>query len=152
MSNEYRAEITESLLASGRHLDRGDFDAYLSLFAEQGEYRIVADVPEIAGQAVWMDLTKDELQGLLESSARHMWNSGVRTHHIGAPSFKPSAEEVETVAAVSVFRTCSSGTTTVYAVGQYEDCWVPSPQGWRLKRRELRLATRNLTPPSALPL
>jgi|GEM_PF-3128808 len=152
MDAEVRVNITERLLASGRYLDQGDFEAYLSLFDDDGEYLIVADVPEIAGHATWMDLTKAELQGLLESASRHMWNSGVRTHHIAAPCFTRTDNAIETVAAVSVFRTCSKGSTTVYAVGQYHDWWVLQGEAWLLKRRRLQLATRDLTPPSALPL
>jgi 3-phenylpropionate/cinnamic acid dioxygenase small subunit len=152
MNSEQRAAITESLLASGRYLDQGDFASYLSLFTDDGEYQLVSKVPEIDDMTTWIDLDKTELQNLLDMAPRHLWNNGLRTHQISPPSFRFSESETHTVATVSVFRTCSEGTTSVYAVGHYHDCWTLESSGWRLKKRIMQLATRNLAPPSALPL
>lgn len=152
MGNESRVAITENLMASGLYLDQGDFASYLSLFIDDAEYQLVSKVPEIAGLASWMDLSKPELKDLLDTAPRHMWNTGLRTHQISPPSFSVSESETLTVATVSVFRTCADGITSVYAVGHYHDSWALAPAGWRIKKRIVQLATRNIAPPSALPL
>lgn len=151
MNLEDRIHIHELILSSGMALDERRFEDYLALYAEAGEYLVTAHVPETASLGTWMDLDKDNLRRLLESADRHTWNTGERLHQISAPVFTLEAGEVRTISVFSVFRIDEVGESRLYAVGHYHDTWVRTDR-WLLKRRVARLASRHLTPPSAMPL
>jgi len=152
MNAEKKIQLSEVLVSTGHFLDAADYDSYLDLFCDDAEYQVVSYVPEIASEDVWMDYTKSELQHLLNEEPYHHWNTGQRTHFISTPLFENTTPEVSTLASVVIYRTDTDGRTDIYAVGQYKDNWIESKLGWRLKKRVLHLATRDLVPPSAIPL
>lgn len=157
MNMEKKIRLIETLMASGLYLDQGDYEAYLSLFGDDGQYQVVADVPEVNGQATWMDLDKASLRQLLQEAPHHQWNTGIRSRQIAMPVFTGAAEDmlaggVATRAMVVVYRTGADGATKLYATGRYHDTWRETDAGWLLSRRVLHLDTRDLAPPSAIPL
>lgn len=147
-----RIQLSELILYTGVCLDQENFKEYLSLFCDDAEYQVVSNVPEIDQTVAWLDLTKLNLESLLMSTERHVWNTGLRTHQISAPAFTFGPTYADAVSTVSIFRTDSDGATKLYAVGQYHDRWVRSIDSWRLSRRTLRLDTRVLAPPSGMPM
>src|SRR5690606_16097189 len=79
---EAREAVRGAVHRSGRWLDDGRWDDYVGLFAEDGEYRLEAKAPELAGPMTWMALGRDELARLLEAAPSHEWQLGERTHLI----------------------------------------------------------------------
>jgi len=152
MTVDDRIQLNELILFTGLCLDREDFKGYLSVFCDDANYQVVSDVPEIAQTVAWLDLTKPALESLLMSTERHVWNTGLRTHHISAAVFTIETTYTDAISTVSIFRTDTDGVTRLYAVGRYYDRWVRSVDSWLLARRIVRLDTRVLAPPSAMPM
>lgn len=150
--SDQREALRRLISRSGRLLDEGDFGAYTGLFAPDGEYRLEAAGPEVAHAMTWVLLTRDELAALLDSAAKHVWNTGLRKHLIAVDDVELDGERAAASATFCVFRTDEAGATSVYAVGSYDDEWSLADGRWSLRRRVARVQTRSLTPPSAMPL
>ena len=147
-----RERLRELIHLSGRLLDDKKFDQYVALYCDDGEYRIQTDVADLGKTATWAFLSRQELNSLLASAPRHVWNTGLRSHLITVETMARSGNDALTEAGFCVFHTADSGVTVPYAVGRYEDTWRRESDDWRLARRVARLATRHLAPPSAIPL
>jgi 3-phenylpropionate/cinnamic acid dioxygenase small subunit len=147
-----RDKLNRLIHLSGRLLDDEDFASYTALFAEDGEYRLVAKAPEVAQPMTWILLNRQELGDLLASAPKQVWNTGQRSHLITVEEVDVEGDSANSWAAFSVFRTDNEGFTKLYAVGRYEDRWQKSNADWLLRKRITRLHTRVLTPPSAIPV
>lgn len=152
MSAEAREALRGAVHRSGRWLDDGRWDDYVGLFAEDGEYRLEAKAPELAGPMTWMALGRDELARLLEAAPSHEWQLGERTHLIAVDSIELAADAATVAATFCVLRADDLGRLECYAAGRYDDLWVSRPDGWRLRRRVVTLRNRLLSVPSPVPL
>lgn len=137
---------------SGELLDAGDFDGYIALYSEQGEYRLETIEKGVAGKMTWIALDKGQLAALLASVPQHLWNTGERSHLVTVDSIDFRDACAATRATFCVFRTDELGRSETYAIGRYEDDWIREPGGWKLRKRVAALKTRVLTPQSAVPL
>lgn len=144
--------IGDAILDSGMALDEGDYERYLSWFAPDSTYRLTTYVPELAQDNNWLDLDYSNLERLLQSAPRHVWPTGQRLHTLGPPLMRASGATILATSSVLVHRTQTDGSTVLFAAGRYQDQWVRINDNWRLQERICRLDTRNLTPPSAIPL
>lgn len=151
MTPEHDA-VSRLIHRSGRLLDHGEFEKYVALYGEGGEYRLVAKAPEVVEEMTWVLLGRDELGALFASAPKHVWNTGQRTHLISVEAVDVTGVAAQSLSGFCVFHTDGAGATQVYAVGRYEDRWQKSNDDWRLLKRIARLDTRILTPPSAIPL
>ncbi len=147
-------QIAGLIHLSGRLLDEGKFSEYADLYTDTGEYRLHVDAPEIAQQMTWILLNQKELSALLSAAKDHVWNTGQRSHLITVESVDLDNQGVsaESSASFCVFRTDADGTPSVYAVGRYQDDWMKTGGEWKIVRRIATLGSRNLSPPSAIPL
>lgn len=152
MSAEAREALRSAVHRSGRWLDDGRYDAYVGLFAADGEYRLEAKAPELARPMTWMVLGRDALAQLLEAAPSHEWQLGERTHLIAVDSIDLARDEATVAATFCVLRTDDGGRLECYAAGRYDDVWVAGPEGWRLRRRVVTLRNRLLSAPSPVPL
>ena len=149
---EDQQKLAELIHRSGRLLDDQSFGDYATLFAETGQYRLMATSPEVREPMTWILLNRDELGALLTSASKHVWNTGQRNHLITIEEIHVDGEAASTTSGFCVFHTDDDGATRVYAVGRYEDLWQRYSADWKLLRRIARLRTRALAPPSAIPL
>lgn len=145
-------KLSRLIHLSGRLLDYEDFENYAALFADGGEYRLVAKAPEVAQSMTWILLNRQELSDLLASAQKHVWNTGQRSHLITVEEVNVEGDTAHSWAGFSVFYTDCQGSTKLYAVGRYEDRWQKQTDDWRLLKRVTRLQTRVLSPPSAIPV
>lgn len=144
--------VRELIHLTGRRLDDEDYAGYAALYSERGQYRLQAALPELGKTATWALLGRADVVALLEAADRHVWNTGTRTHLVTVELVQAHAEGATARSTFCVFHTGEAGTTRVYAVGRYEDVWCREGGDWRLLHRVAQLATRELTPPSAVPL
>jgi 3-phenylpropionate/cinnamic acid dioxygenase small subunit len=72
MSNAEVA-ITRLIHASAHYLDEHNFDAYVELFADEGEYLIVTKAPELPKLMTWMQRSKTELAERFDAAPEHEW-------------------------------------------------------------------------------
>ncbi len=151
MIQEYH-KLSRLIHLSGRLLDQEDFENYTALFCDNGEYRLTAKAPEVAQPMTWILLNRQEMSALLTSAPKHEWNTGERSHLITVEEIDLDGDIADSRAGFCVFHTDGRGATEVYAVGRYEDRWYKGSGDWRLLKRIVRLQTRMLAPPSAIPI
>jgi 3-phenylpropionate/cinnamic acid dioxygenase small subunit len=152
MSAEAREALRSAVHRSGRWLDDGNYDGYVGLFAEDGQYRLEAKAPELPRPMIWIALGRDELAQLLASAPSHEWQLGERTHLIAVDAIEFASDQAAVESTFCVLRTDDAGRLDCYAAGRYDDVWVAGPEGWRLRRRVVTLRNRLLSAPSPVPL
>ena len=152
MSAEAREALRSAIHRTGRCLDDGDYDAYVGLFAPDGEYRLEAKAPELARPMTWMALGRDALAQLLAAAPGHEWQLGERTHLIAVDSIELAGDTAAVASTFSVMRADADGRLECYAAGRYDDHWVAGADGWKLSRRVATLRNRLLSAPSPIPL
>jgi 3-phenylpropionate/cinnamic acid dioxygenase small subunit len=152
MSLEAREALRSAIHRSGRWLDDGRYDAYVGLFAADGEYRIEARAPEVKRAMTWMALDRDGLRQLLEAAPEHQWPIGERTHLIAVDSIDLEGDAATVASTFCVLRTDEGGRLDCYAAGRYDDLWIAGADGWRLRRRVVTLRNRLLAVPSPIPI
>lgn len=152
MTAKAREALRSQVHRSGRWLDDGRYDAYVGLFAPDGEYRVEAKAPELRQPMTWMALDRAGLKQLLDAAPGHHWQVGERTHLIAVDSIDLERDAATVASTFCVLRTDDGGRLECYAAGRYDDLWVAHPEGWKLRRRVVTLRNRLLTVPSPVPL
>lgn len=139
---------------SVRFLNAGRFSDFIDLFAPDGRYVLEADSAEIGKTMTWLDLSRDELNALLEESPQHVHDLAARKHMVTVEEldFTADRDAASTLSSFSVFRTDIDGRTEVYAVGSYEDSLVRIDDEWRIAHRRVRVQTRMFRTPTPTPL
>ncbi len=140
--------------ASARYLDDHEFQAYLDLYGEQGDYSIVAKAPELPEPMVWMQGSRGELQERISSMSEHEWEiAGVeQTRLVSVDIVEVNGETATTSSSFALYHTGQEGLTSCYAVGRYDDCWEKAADTWKLGSRRVVLKTRQLAMLSPLPI
>lgn len=152
MTPDDRLAISDALLRNAAALDGGDMAGYLASFLPHANYRLTALVPELDTINTWLDLDRPALERLVLSAGQHVWNTGQRRRILGQSRLWTDSHGIGAETGVAIYRTDEHGHTHLYAVGRYVDLWQGSGTGWYLADRECRLDSRQLSPPSALPL
>jgi 3-phenylpropionate/cinnamic acid dioxygenase small subunit len=124
----------------------------VDLFAGYGTYVIEAISSEIGQQMRWMELDRSELAALFKEYPQHVRDPAIRTHLVTVDEIDATGDPATAVSSFAVFRTDPHGQSTLYAVGSYEDELVMAEGTWKLRRRKVRLDTRQLATPTPLPL
>lgn len=148
------SELTRLIHASARYLDDHNFDAFLALFSEEGEYAIVVQAPEIARPMTWMQGSKSELAERFAAVPRQKWEIAEheQTRLVSVDLLTVHNDTTTSSSSFAVFNTDSDGRSSCYVVGRYEDLWQEYGGSWYLKKREVVLKTRLLTTLSPLPI
>ena len=137
---------------AARLLDAGQYDEFVAAFADDGRYCIEAASAELGKQMTWMDLDRSELAALFKEYPDHVHDKATRLHLVTTPEVEVADDEGQALSTFAVFRTDLHGASALYAVGHYEDAFVLQGQAWKLKKRTVRLQTRQFTVPTPLPL
>ncbi len=139
---------------SARYLDDHDFDAFLELFVEDGEYSIVVQAPELPGVMTWMQGSKAELAERLAAVPRHEWEimQLEQTRLVSVDVFDINKDKATSSSSFAIFNTDTDGRSSCYAVGRYDDQWQECGDSWCLAVRRVVLKTRLLSILSPLPL
>jgi len=153
MSNAEVA-ITRLIHASAHYLDEHNFDAYVGLFADEGEYLIVTKAPELPKLMTWMQRSKAELAERFDAAPEHEWQimQQDQTRLVSVNMLKVSNDTASSSSNFTVYNTDEQGRSSCFAVGCYEDRWSMKDENWLLEQRKVVLKTRLLASPTALPL
>jgi 3-phenylpropionate/cinnamic acid dioxygenase small subunit len=153
MSNAEVA-ITRLIHASAHYLDQHNFDAYVDLFADDGEYVMVTLAPELPKPMTWMQRSKTELAERFDAAPKHEWQimQQDQTRLISVNLLEVRNDTASSISNFVVYNTDEQGRSSCFAVGCYEDSWSMEDEKWLMLQRKVVLKTRLLSSPSALPL
>ena len=153
MSNAEQA-ISRLIHASAHYLDEHNFDAYVNLFADDGEYAIVTSAPELPKPMTWMQRSKTELAERFAAVPKHEWQIAQQeqTRLVSVNLLDVNKDTASSLSNFVVYNTDEQGRSTCFAVGCYEDRWSLRDEKWLMALRRVVLKTRMLASHSALPL
>jgi 3-phenylpropionate/cinnamic acid dioxygenase small subunit len=154
MTIEKQMQLTRLLHLSARYLDDRNYNSFLQLFTEDGEYCISCQAPELSGKMIWMQRNRDELRERIDAMEKHEWEIACvqQTRIISVDTIKIAEESASTSSSFSLFHTDDDGRSELYVVGRYDDEWTFSANSWFLIKREVALRTRLLNMLSPLPI
>jgi methanesulfonate monooxygenase small subunit len=135
-------------------LDREDFNAYLALWTEELSYCITTFSPDLKKEMVWLDLDRTELTTLFNNLKHHVRMQGILHRAVCGNFIEPAADGREVVCTSSIWiaHTGLDGVSKLFAVARYHDVFDVSLPYPLLKRRDVRLDTRELGAGSHVPL
>jgi|ERR1700730_7908156 methanesulfonate monooxygenase small subunit len=133
-------------------LDDENFEAYLSLFAADGRYRITTYSPDLRRELIYLDLDRADLETLLRNISRHVRMSGRLMRHPNGFLVDSKGDESSVLTSLLVVHTDLEGTSRIFAAGRYRDTLALADGKPAIKSREVRLDTRQFGPGSHVPL
>lgn len=149
-----RENIEELIQELADDLDKEDFTNYLTKCAEDFQYMIEVDTPELASTSTWLSVDKPEMKDLLKDIKRHIRLKGRFLRQLG-PSQIKLEQKARTANARTSFITVLTdldGTSRIYAVGHYLDRISWDDSATLLVERVVHLQTRDLGAGSHVPL
>ncbi|HVV30855.1 MAG TPA: nuclear transport factor 2 family protein [Mycobacteriales bacterium] len=117
-------EIGQLFVDYGRHLDRGDFDSYAALFAEDGEV-LLGPMGRAQGRTNIQKLMQDAL-------GEHV---GESVHVISSPQITLDGDRATAEVMWSVVHRTTDGTPALTAVGHHKDVLHREDGRWQFQRR-----------------
>ena len=117
--------IRQVFVDYGHHLDRGDLDAYVGLFAEDGEL-LLGPLGRARGRAEIRDL----MGRATAASAGHSW------HLITNPIIELDGDRATAEVMWTVVRRGEDGSAVLGMLGRHRDVLVRRDGGWQFQRRE----------------
>jgi 3-phenylpropionate/cinnamic acid dioxygenase small subunit len=146
--------IRRRIHLTARHLDDGDYAAFLKLFTADGEYRVEANAPELQNTMTWLQMTRDELAERCAQVSKQEWQIGSyqQTRLLSIDIIDNYGDAAHSSTNFVIYQTDSQGRTECYVAGRYEDDWSATNGEWELAARCVELKTRLLSPMSPLPL
>ena len=139
--------IRRVLSNSCDRLDKGDYEGFLALCAENFSYKITAYSPEIRREMIWLEKDRSGLEDLLRLLPAHNRDRRPITRHFAVfdVDYDGDGHSATVISGLQVFRTESDGgVTSLVAVGKYIDKVALEGEAPALMSRELRLQTRML--------
>ncbi|MCW2620975.1 MAG: hypothetical protein JWL64_577 [Frankiales bacterium] len=121
---EDRQEIQQLFVDYGRHLDRGDWDAYAALFAEDGEILLGA------WRARGRDAIREVMKGALQDSV------GSTFHVISSPDVRLAGDVATSEVMWTVIARDPEGAPGLTMVGRHVDELRRIEGRWRIVRRK----------------
>ncbi|MCZ6527044.1 MAG: nuclear transport factor 2 family protein [Gammaproteobacteria bacterium] len=154
MNLETQLTLTRLLHHCARYLDDHKYNAFLQLFADEGEYSISCIAPELPEKMIWMQRTRHELGERIKAMDEHEWEIARidQTRIISVDTMSVAENSASTSTSFSLYHTDQDGRSKLFAVGRYEDQWECSVDSWLLTKREVALKTRLLDMLSPLPI
>lgn len=148
---EEKEAIRDLLQTAAWLLDTEAFADWVNLFVDEGNYQVRAYSTEIGVEMEWMNLTKDELSGMLEQVIEHLRDLAQRLHLVSSIQIDIHDHQAHSLSSFAIFRTTPDGVSHCYAVGRYEDSLIKRNGAWRFLQRKVMLHTRVLEVASHLP-
>jgi methanesulfonate monooxygenase subunit beta len=145
--SETYVAVAQFLYRIAQTLDKKDFKAWLDVCAPELHYTINTFSFEIRKDVTFLDHDLDGMTILVKQLPRHNTDQSMFTRHVTVETVEADADsaEIKAISSVTIYRTTlDGGTTAIFAVGRYYDTVVNTPEGWRLRARDVRLDTRNL--------
>jgi uncharacterized protein (TIGR02246 family) len=121
---EDRDAIHQLFIDYGRHLDAGDFDAYASLFAEDGEV-ILGPM----GRATGRDNIRDLMRKILDGRV------GSAFHIISSPAVTLDGDAATSEVMWTVIRRDPQGNPQLGGLGRHVDRLVRRNGEWKIAQR-----------------
>ena len=146
MSTE-RVAVEELIYETCTALDQLDFSTYMGLCGDDFEYLLTAYSPEIQKNMIWLDNDRAEMQNLFDTLPRHNSDRAPLTRNavVYKVQFDDEKKEANVVTALQVYKTLlNGGATHVFAVGKYYDTVSLAGDTPTLKKRHVKLNTRDL--------
>lgn len=117
--------IQQLFIDYGRYLDAGDFDAYASLFCEDGEV-LLGPLGRAQGRSAIKDLMTRTLTG----------RQGSSYHIISSPQVVLDGDRATATVMWTVIARTAEGGAALAMVGHHEDVLRRERDGWRFARRK----------------
>ena len=154
MSLDHQMQLTRLLHSSTRMLDDKNYDAFLELFASEGEYSITCLTPELDEKMIWMKVSRSEIDARLNAMNEHEWQIAhvEQTRILSVDTIDIGENSSNTSSSFSLYHTDQQGRSELYVLGRYEDEWQYLSNRWVLVKREVALRTRLLKMLSPLPI
>ena len=122
--------VRKLIQTSAYLLDREEFAEWIDLYAEESEYELVSDSPEIRERVTWWKADRPELSRVLGQLREHVNDPARRLHTVVPVRIEVAGESATAVSHFAVFRTSPEGASHLYAVGRYEDVFVRRGERW----------------------
>lgn len=147
-----KAAIFDLIRTTAARLDMEALDDWLTLFAPESHYEIMAYGPEIQADMSWWHSDRGELEKVLAEAKQHVRDPGKRLHLVTPISAEVSGNRATALSHFAIIRTDPEGDSAVYAAGRYEDELVKQGGRWLYESHKAVLDTRKLEPFTHLPL
>ncbi len=131
-------EIHQLFIDYGEYLDAGDFEAYASLFADDGEV-LLGPIGRAKGPAAIQELMTRTLAG----------KAGTSLHIISSPKVTLSGDTANSTVMWSVAVIGDDGQPRISMVGHHIDQLVRTPNGWKFQRRRGMVNLPSVMPATA---
>jgi uncharacterized protein (TIGR02246 family) len=118
-------EINQLFIDYGAYLDAGDFEAYSSLFAEDGEVKLGP-----VGRAKGRDEIRKLMEGTLGGSA------GSSYHVISSPRVELDGDTATSEVMWTVVNRAADGSAVLSMIGRHRDRLVREDGRWRFRERK----------------
>ncbi len=146
-------QIQALILRSARLLDAEDLAGWQSLFDSSAVYEITAYSTEMRKTLSWWKTDMPALAKLLAEVREHVRDPARRLHVVSADVAGIAGDTATADSAFAIYRTLTTGESSLYAVGRYKDRLTRQASGqWALLERVVELDTRVLEAFTHLPL
>ncbi len=146
MSTE-RVAVEELIYETCTALDQLNYSGYMGLCGDDFEYLLTAYSPEIRKDMIWLDHGRAEMENLFNTLPRHNSDHAPLTRNavVYKVQFDEAKKEANVVTALQIFKTqLNGGATQVFAVGKYYDTVSLEGETPTLRKRHVKLDTRDL--------
>jgi 3-phenylpropionate/cinnamic acid dioxygenase small subunit len=132
------AEIRSLLARLAHTADRGTYEEYIENFVEDAVWQS-PDGAAAAGMPASVRRGRDEiLAGLRERRDAGLYGPGTATRHVVVPGEIHAGDDgVATARSIFMFYRQSDTTPVLVLMGQYDDEFRKTPDGWKLASRVL---------------
>ncbi len=136
-------------------LDAADYDRWMEDFDEDCLYQVLSvenldlgyDLPLLLAKN--KNMLRDRILSLREAN---IYNIHRDRHVLSLPVVTREGDLIKAVTSLVIYQSDQEGISTLFAVGRYEDEIRESPQGLRLKRRDVILDTYGIVRLLSTPL
>ena len=151
MSNE---AIQRLIFNSALTLDAEKYKAFLALCTEDFQYTAVTYSPDLGQDMTWLDHGRKGLQDLFGMIPQHVRLKGKFKRHASIYTIDrdEAAQTAAVLTSVMLIHTNQDGASKLFAAAQYEDTVDTSGAEPLLRKRVVRLDTRDLSPGIHIPV
>lgn len=145
--NTDRVAVEELVYRTCTTLDANDYPAFLSLCADDFEYKLSAYSPEIRKDMTWLDHDRAEIEDLFRTLPKHNSDHAPLTRNavVYRVEFDKEKKQASVLTALQIYKTpLNGGATQVFAVGKYLDTVDLDGEAPTLRKRHVKLDTRDL--------
>lgn len=151
MSND---ALHRLIFNSAMTLDAEKYKAHLELCTEDFHYSVVTYSPDLGKDMTWLDHGRKSLQDMFTMISQHVRLKGKFKRHVSVYTVDrdTAAGTAQVLSSVLLIHTDQNGASKLFAAGQYEDTVDTGGEKPLLKKRVVRLDTRDLSPGIHVPI